>query len=83
MQVGNFHGTLRNKFVCQSISEFDVVYKMKDEAVRMFGEAGDEELGQYEEIIERIFETLQEIKQEHHNTQSKMLLIRNSLSDLE
>lgn len=36
MQVGVFHTNLRNKLICQSIGEFDTVYKMADEAVRMF-----------------------------------------------
>lgn len=44
-------------------------------------EEGD--LDVYEQIIKRIFTSLTELQQEHHNTQSKLLIIRAYLSELE
>lgn len=37
----------------------------------------------YEQISKRIFTSLSELQEEHHNTQSKLLIIRAHLSDLE
>jgi hypothetical protein len=53
--------------------------KMDAEAEADEGGAGDE----YELISRRIFEGLSELQQEHHNTQSKLLIIRHYLSELE
>lgn len=37
----------------------------------------------YDEVVAKIFEALEDIKQEQHNTQYKMLIIRKDLADLE
>lgn len=72
MQIGVFHTTYRNKHITNSVPEFITCHRLPLDIAN-----------KYDEVVAKIFEALEDIKQEQHNTQYKMLIIRKDLADLE